>query len=258
MHHVVERARDVAQMCDAQSYADYRDMLDGVDAAWICTPPFLHREQAETCAAAGKHLFVEKPLALGIGDCEAITNAARNAGVKLMVGHVFHFYPVFQEAYRRFEAGELGDLVTCWCKRLAYPTANLMVPWRADPRQGGGFTIEVQIHELDFVTWFGGEPVSIRGAVTRDGPDHSGIDVEMWALITHRSGSVGEVTGSWRARGAFSQRAIVGTRATLVHGEGLLRAQCRPRGVRAANWRAPEHVHNFCGLPRALAGVRGR
>jgi predicted dehydrogenase len=258
MHHVVERARDVAQMCDAQSYADYRDMLDGVDAAWICTPPFLHREQAETCAAAGKHLFVEKPLALGIGDCEAITNAARNAGVKLMVGHVFHFYPVFQEAYRRFEAGELSDLVTCWCKRLAYPTANLMVPWRADPRQGGGFTIEVQIHELDFVTWFGGEPVSIRGAVTRDGPDHSGIDVEMWALITHRSGSVGEVTGSWRARGAFSQRAIVGTRATLVHGEGLLRAQCRPRGVRAANWRAPEHVHNSCGLPRALAGLRGR
>jgi predicted dehydrogenase len=120
---VVERARDVAQMCDAQPYADYRDMLDGVDAVWICTPPFLHREQAETCAAAGKHLFVEKPLALDIADCEAMIDAARTAGVKLTVGHVFHFYPVFQEAYRRFEAGELGDLVTCWCKRLAYPTS---------------------------------------------------------------------------------------------------------------------------------------
>jgi hypothetical protein len=41
-------------------------------------------------------------------------------------------------------------------------------------------------------------------------------------------------------------------------GEGLLRAQCRPRQVRAANWRAPEHVHDSCGLPRALAGLRGR
>lgn len=136
-----------------------------------------------------------------------------------MVGHVFHFYPVFQEAYRRFKAGELGDLVTCWCKRVAYPTSAALAPWRTDPRQGGGFTLEVQIHELDFVTWFGGEPVSVRGAVTRDGPDPSGIDVGMWALITYRAGSVGEVTGSWRARGAFSQRAIVGTRATILTGD---------------------------------------
>src|SRR5579875_704693 len=112
---VVQRAQEVAAAHDARAYADYRDMLDGVDAVWICTPPFLHREQAETCAAAGKHLFVEKPLALGITDCQAIVDAARSARVKLMVGHVFHFYPVFQEAYRRFEAGELGDLVTCWC-----------------------------------------------------------------------------------------------------------------------------------------------
>ena len=65
-----------------------------------------------------------------------------------MVGHVFHFYPVFQEAYRRFEAGELGDLITCWCKRLSYATATLMTPWRTDPRQGGGFTIETMRRSL--------------------------------------------------------------------------------------------------------------
>lgn len=216
---IVERASEVAGLCNAQPYADYRDLLDDVDAVWVCTPPFLHREQAETCAAAGKHLFVEKPLALNGADCQAIIDAAHAARVKLMVGHVFHFYPVFQEAYRRYEAGELGDLVTCWSKRLAAPAPALMAPWRADPRQGGGLTIEVQIHELDFVTWFGGEPTSVRGLVTRDTADRSGVDVEMWALITHRSGSIGEVTGSSRARGSFSQRAIVGTNATIVTGD---------------------------------------
>jgi predicted dehydrogenase len=216
---VLERAAEVAALHNAQAYADYHDLLDGVDAVWLCTPPFLHRAQAETCAAAGKHLFVEKPLALSSADCRAIIAAARAARVKLTVGHVFRFYPVFQEAYRRFAAGELGDLITCWCKRMAYPPSNLMVPWRTDPLQGGGFTIEVQIHELDFVTWFGGTPVSVRGTVRRDGPAATSVDVAMWALITFANGSVGEVSGSWGARGRFSQRAIVGTHATIITGD---------------------------------------
>lgn len=216
---IVERAEEIARTHNARAYADYRDLLDAVDAVWICTPPFLHREQAESCAAAGKHLFVEKPLALSMADGRAIVDAARAAKVKLAVGHVFHFYPVFQEAHRRLEAGELGDLITCWSKRMAAAPPHLMVPWRTDPRQGGGYTIEVQIHELDLVTWFGGEPVSVRGTVWRDGPVGSAVDLDMAALISFANGSTGEVSGSWRARAAFSQRGIVGTRGTILMGD---------------------------------------
>ena len=216
---ILERARDLAGRYKAQAYADYRDLPDDVDAVWICTPSFLHREQAETSAAAGKHLFVEKPLALSIADGQAIIAAARAAQVRLMVGHVFHFYPVFQEAYRRFETGDLGDLIMCWSKRMSYASPTHMTPWRADPRQGGGFTIETQVHELDFVSWFGGAPVGVRGTVRRDGPGGTGIDVAMSALITYANGSVGEVSGSWRAAGAFSQRGIAGTRATIITGD---------------------------------------
>ena len=216
---LLERARELANRYRAQAYADYRDLLDDVDAVWICTPSFLHREQAETGAAAGKHLFVEKPLALSIADGQAIIAAVRAAQVRLMVGHVFHFYPVFQEAYRRFETGELGDLIMCWSKRRSYASPTLMVPWRADPRQGGGFTIETQVHELDFVSWFGGAPVGVRGMVRRDGSGGTGIDVAMSALITYANDSVGEVSGSWRVAGAFSQRGIAGTRATIITGD---------------------------------------
>ncbi len=80
----------------------------------------MHREQAETCAAAGMHLVVEKPLALTVADCRAIIAAARQHHVQLMVGQVFWFYPVFQEAYRRFAAGDLGDLITCSSTRMGY------------------------------------------------------------------------------------------------------------------------------------------
>src|SRR5947207_4321932 len=216
---ILERAQALAGPYKAQAYADYRDLLDDVDAVWICTPSFLHCEQATTAAAAGKHLFVEKPLALSIADGQAIIAAARTAQVRLMVGHVFHFYPVFQEAYRRFETGELGDLIMCWSKRMSYASPTLMVPWRADPDQGGGFTIETQVHELDFVSWFGGAPVGVRGTVRRDGPGGRAVDHAMSARITSANGRVGGVRGYWRAAGVFSQRGIAGTRATIITGD---------------------------------------
>jgi predicted dehydrogenase len=213
---LLERAQEVAGVHQAPAYADYRDLLDAVDAVWICTPPYLHREQAETCAAAGKHLFIEKPLALTLADCQAIVDIARAYKVKLAVGQVFHFYPVFQEAHRRFEAGELGDLISCWSKRMAYSPASEMPEWRTDPRRGGGYTVENQVHELDFVAWFGGEPVSVRAVVARSDPRYPTFDSSMAAIVTFRNGSIGEVSGSWLSHVAVSQRGVVGTRGGIV------------------------------------------
>jgi predicted dehydrogenase len=216
---IAERAAEVASLHGAQAFADYHDLLDSVDAVWICTPPFLHREQAETCAAAGKHLFVEKPLALNTADCQAIIEAARAHRVKLTVGQVFHFYPIFQEAKRLIDAGTLGDLIMCWSKRVAALNADLLVPWRTIPHQGGGFCLEMQIHELDLIAWFGGDPVSICGRVTRNDPTFPAMDNSMSALITFANGCIGEVSGSWSARVPFSQRAIIGTRGTILMGD---------------------------------------
>ncbi len=213
---LLERAQELAKLHGAQACSDYRDGLDAVDAVWISTPPFLHREQAETCAAAGKHLFMEKPLALSLDDCQAIVQAARTQRVKVMVGQVFHFYPIFQEAQRRIAAGDLGDVVSSWSKRMAYYPPSEMPPWRTDPRKGGGFTVENQVHELDLVTWFCGEPVAVRGAVARSDPRFPDFDTSMAAVITYRNGSIGEVSGSWLSRISVSQRGVVGTRGTIV------------------------------------------
>jgi predicted dehydrogenase len=101
-----------------------------------------------------------------------------------------------------FETGELGDLIMCWSKRMSYASPTHMAPWRADPRQGGGFTIETQIHELDFVSWFGGAPEAVRGMVRCDAPHGTGIDVAMSALIAYANGSVGGVSRS--PPGAFA------------------------------------------------------
>jgi len=213
---MLERAQKLAALHGAQAHADFRDGLDGVDAVWISTPPFLHREQAEICAAAGKHLFMEKPLALTLDDCQAIVQAARTHRVKLMVGQVFHFYPVLQEVARRLASGDLGDVILGWSKRMAYYPPSEMPPWRTDPRKGGGYTIENQVHELDLVTWFCGEPLTVRGAVARSDPRFPDFDNSMAAVITYRNGSIGEVSGSWLSRIPLSQRGVIGTRGAIV------------------------------------------
>lgn len=213
---LLERAQQIAAAHHAAAYADYRDLLDHVDAVWIVTPPFMHREQAETCAAAGKHLFIEKPLALTLADGRAILDVTRASGAALMVGQVFRFYPVFQEAYRRFEQGDLGDLITCWSTRMGYYPPRLMPSWRTDPRLGGGFTVENQVHEIDFVTWFGGEPVAVQGMLTRADPAFPALDNGMSATIAYRGGAHGQVYGTWLSRIWASQRGLVGTRGTIV------------------------------------------
>jgi predicted dehydrogenase len=213
---LLERAQEVAGVLGAHAYAHYHELLDEVDAVWICSPPFLHHEQAQTCAAAGKHIFLEKPLALSLADGQAIVRTARKHAVKLAVGQLFHFYPVFQEAHRRFTAGQLGDLISCWSKRMAYSPVSEMPEWRTDPRQGGGFTVENQVHELDFVAWFGGEPASVRGVVVCSDPRFPTFDNSMSAIITFRDGSIGEVSGSWLSHVSVSQRGIVGTRGGIV------------------------------------------
>lgn len=216
---IADRAAAVASLHGARTYADYHDLLDSVDAVWICTPPFLHREQAETCAAAGKHLFVEKPIALTTADGQAIIEAAGTHKVRLTVGQVFRFYPIFQEAKRLIDAGTLGDLIMCWSKRLDSPGAALVVPWRTDPRLGGGFCLEIQVHELDLMAWFGGDPVRVCGTITRNDPTFPAMDNSMSALITFANGCIGEISGSWSARVPFSQRAIIGTRGTILMGD---------------------------------------
>src|SRR5947208_11157139 len=58
---ILERAQELAGPYKAQAYVDYRDLLDDVDAVWVCTPSFLHRGPAESGGGAGQHPFVEEP-----------------------------------------------------------------------------------------------------------------------------------------------------------------------------------------------------
>src|SRR3546814_13993892 len=89
-----------------------------IDGVSLATPAESHARLAERAIAAGKHVYVEKPLALDPEDARRVIAAAENAGVRLMVGHLLPYHPVFNEARRITAAGELGALRYVYFTRL--------------------------------------------------------------------------------------------------------------------------------------------
>ncbi len=100
----------------AWDYGEYDRCLGSgeIDAVYIALPNHMHREYAERAARAGVHVLCEKPMALDEADCEAMSAAARVAGVKLMIAYRLHFERANLEAIETARSGRIGQK-TRWC-----------------------------------------------------------------------------------------------------------------------------------------------
>jgi predicted dehydrogenase len=91
---------------------------DALDAVVVATNVSTHAELARRVLAAGKHCFVEKPLAQSVEDAEAVVDAAREAGCVLMVGHLLEYHPGVERLKDLIDSGELGDVRYVYSERL--------------------------------------------------------------------------------------------------------------------------------------------
>jgi predicted dehydrogenase len=82
-----------------------------VDAVWICSPSSYHAEQIKACAANGKHVFCEKPIATDLAETVEAINACNEAGVKLMTGLQRRFDPNFRRVHQAIQDNEVGDSI---------------------------------------------------------------------------------------------------------------------------------------------------
>ena len=113
----------MAALCGAEATDDLYAALErpDVDVVDICLPTPQHREAAERAFAAGKHVLLEKPIALTLEDAEAIVAAAERAGKLLVVGLVLRFWPEYVELRRIVACGELGRPLAASAQRLSPP-----------------------------------------------------------------------------------------------------------------------------------------
>jgi len=155
-------AEEAALKLGARPCASLEEALavDGVEAAILITPNPLHRAQTEAALAAGKHVFVEKPMANTVADGLAMVRAADKARRILMVGHMTRRYRAFRLLHEFLKAGRLGRPLVAEAHFSHLGGRQLSPPaWRADPAQCPGLPLNViGCHLVDVLNMFFGRP----------------------------------------------------------------------------------------------------
>lgn len=164
---VPELARNFADKYGAAPYTDYAEMLArrDIDAVTIATPSGLHAEIGIKAAQAGKHVLVEKPMAMTLRSADALIEACRNAGVKLGVIHQNRFNDSVRLLRQAVEGGRFGKLThgqatVRWNRNDDY---YIQAPWRGTKHQDGGVLLNQSIHNIDLLQWMFGPAESVFG-----------------------------------------------------------------------------------------------
>ncbi len=244
-----ERAEAIAERFGVPlATTDFATLLDACDAVVIATPPGLHAEMAIAAAAAGKHIFCEKPMADSVENAKRMRDAVQAAGVVGMLNYQQRFTSHFGEAQRIVQSGEIGNLVFVEMRVTMNPVgymhstlwSDTKTAWFGDAAQGGGLLASsVGPHLLDLVTWIGGPlaAVTARTQVSRsriqleDGRSIDNITAEdgfavlgqyaNGALLTVRGVPVGHGGNEWQLElhGELGSLHVDGSRL-LLHTPG--------------------------------------
>ena len=172
-----ERAADYARRHGVARWHDDAEAIiaaPDIDAVYIATLTDSHRDYTLRCAAAGKPVYVEKPMAMNHAECLAMIAACRAGGVPLWVGYYRRALPRFLKVRDLIAKGAIGEVRLVRSQQFArLPGAGAFaggaVPWRVDPAlSGGGFFFEAVCHTFDFLDFLFGRIDEVRPARVAD------------------------------------------------------------------------------------------
>jgi predicted dehydrogenase len=159
---VADNARQVASALDAPHvFADYRALLDRTDvqAVIVAVPNTLHARIAIAAAERGKHVAVEKPMAMTLAEADAMIKAARQHGVTLYVNHNLRYSRLGQTIKAAIDDGEIGEPAYLHLVGLEppYPTDWQRYRWQYSSELAGGQLVHNGVHPVDLALWFMGD-----------------------------------------------------------------------------------------------------
>jgi predicted dehydrogenase len=187
---------------------DHRELFDdpSIDAVCIATPVGTHRRLAEEAFAAGKHVFVEKPMAATIEDSEAMIRAGETAGKTLMIGHTFVYNPAVTNVRDRIVRGDLGKIYYVDSQRvnLGLHQFDVNVLWDLGPHD-----VSITLY------WLDEEPEWIQsvGACYTQ----SRIEDVVFLTMGFPSGAVSHAHLSWLAPSKLRSMVVIGSRRMAVY-----------------------------------------
>jgi len=138
---------------------DYRELLarGDVDAVFVTSPDYCHEEHAVAALSAGKHVYLEKPMAITTAGCDRILQAARRAGVKLYLGHNMRHMSFVRKMKELIDAGAIGEPKVGWCRHfVSYGGDAYFKDWHAERARSTGLLLQKGAHDIDVLHWLCG------------------------------------------------------------------------------------------------------
>ncbi len=219
------RTRIMQEYGVAKGYASHTELLedDEIDAVAITLGHQLHHRLTVDACRAGKHVMVEKPMALNLQQCDEMVAAAADAGVNLMVGLTQHFGGPAMKAKEILDSGEIGPLVTAvsyMCKNWNHSSRR---PQYRSRFHGGGMWLTNGVHVVDRLTWvMASQAVSVSAAISNRA-HYQAADDTSTAFIRYKNGAAGIAIAIAYADGAPTHDCLMyGTKGSLRFASGSL------------------------------------
>ena len=197
-----------------------------VDAVVIATPHTSHLPLALAAAAAGKHIYLEKPMALNVAECDQILAAARAAGVVVTVASQARYNEISIRAKQLIEDDTVGPITMF---RVTSPTVGWDVPadgWFVDPREGGAY-LDWGPHGCDTLRWFTGSDATLAFGLFHNFGDIPALDPSAMVSYQLASGAMAQLWMSYEipapGLGSYMQWLCVGSRGMLDFTRDVLR-----------------------------------
>ena len=198
------RVAEAADEFRAKPYTDLDALLSDpeIDAVHVCTPHNQHGDQVVAAAEAGKHVLVEKPMALAVEDCDRMIAACEQADQILMVGQVMRYYPVSRKVKELIANGTIGDVGHLLRRRLGNfnpaPPEGQVKHWYMDLEIGGNCVLYCfGPHEYDILHWYMDSPITQVYAQGNESTErYSGQKDSHTAMMNHENGAVSVLSQS--------------------------------------------------------------
>ncbi len=193
------RLTEASGQYGGRAYGDYREMLKDpeVEIVSICTPSGLHARMAVDAMNAGKHVLVEKPMAMSLKEAAAMTAAAAQNGVKLGVVHQNRFNKAIVKVRKALDEGRFGKLThgaitVRWHRDTNY---YAQAPWRGTWAQDGGCLMNQSIHNIDLLQWLMGPVESVFAYTATNARTIEGEDAAV-AVLKFANGAFATIEAS--------------------------------------------------------------
>ena len=221
------------------TYTDYNELLanEEIEAVNVVTMWDQHTGPALAALSAGKHVFVEKPMASTLADCEAIVNAANATDKCFMVGHICRFNPRYAAAKQEVASGKIGKIVSMYARRNIPAAVGASVLNKIGPIIGDG------VHDTDLMLWYSGAKIETAYAQSLSVRGLRYPDIG-WTMYRFNTGAIGVCENIWFLPDTTSfqideRMEIIGTEGSIhIHDTYPNFSVCDKDG-----WRSPDTTY---------------